>query len=224
MSAPQALERASRPERAQGLVGAPLIGAILAGGASSRMGGPKAFVALGDRALVEMVAEALSAVSSRVLLVLSASASEGEEGFAGLGLEIVRDEFPGAGPLAGIHAALAAAGGTPVLACGCDQPFLEPELLGWMAEAFAACGREALMARIGGRLQPLPAIYGPSCLGAARGQLEAGALRLRDFAQRVDLFEAAEEDCAALDPGLGSFMSINTPEELRLARRSRLEG
>src|SRR6185437_16090163 len=61
-------------------------------------------------------------------------------------------------PLCGVLAALTnreGSGAPPaVLALGCDMPFLDPALLGWLA----GLGGAALL-ESAGRLQPLPGLY-----------------------------------------------------------------
>ena len=101
-----------------------ILGAILAGGLSSRMGTDKALVEVAGRPMVEWVAAALTAVTDRMVIV----------GRVGLdGFEAISDPVEGpVGPLAGVVAALAeaaASGSTGVLVVAVDQPFLQPATL-----------------------------------------------------------------------------------------------
>ncbi len=100
-------------------------GAVLAGGASSRMGRDKAFIAIDGVALVSRGAQALSeAGATRVVVVGGDAPRLGE-----LGLAHVADQFPGEGPLGGLLTALADLGAFSsdierlvVLSCDLVQP------------------------------------------------------------------------------------------------------
>ena len=73
-------------------------GAILAGGASRRMGRDKLFLRFGARTALERVSEAMTPLVGRLRVV-------GRAPSAGLP-EAQPDLYPGLGPLAGVHAAL----------------------------------------------------------------------------------------------------------------------
>src|SRR3990172_4670992 len=81
-----------------------VIGVVLAGGKSSRMGGgDKALLPLGGRPLLVHVFERLRPQVAEI--VLNANGDPGR--FAAFGLPLVPDRLDGQmGPLAGIHAAL----------------------------------------------------------------------------------------------------------------------
>lgn len=189
-----------------------MIGVVLAGGRSERMGRPKAFIEVDGVPLVRRALDALGAVCSRLILVAA-----GEAPFASLGVPVVPDAFPLSGPLAGIHAALSSSAGEPCLVVACDQPFLSPALLGLIArkgEAAIREGADAAVPRIGGRLQGLTAAYAPAALPAAEARLRRGELRISDFLGGLRVAEIAEEACRRVDPRLDSFVNLNTPEDL----------
>lgn len=101
-----------------------LLGAVLAGGRSSRFGSDKALALLGGKPLIEHVIAALGAQADAVILC-------GRQG-ADWGIDGVPDR-PAAdlGPLGGINAALhcaAARGYDAVLTAPCDMPVLPPNL------------------------------------------------------------------------------------------------
>jgi molybdopterin-guanine dinucleotide biosynthesis protein A len=170
------------------------------------MGRPKAFIEIDGLCLMQRALNALSGAVDRLLIV----AAE-RESFAGFGLPVALDDYPGLGPLAGIHAALKAASGDSCLIAACDQPFLAPALL---AALVAKAGAGAVVPRVDGRLQPFPAVYPPSALPFAEASLSRGELRLASFLGALDPLVLEEPDCRGLDPGLLSFVNLNTPAEL----------
>ena len=82
-----------------------MIGIVLAGGRSSRMGGgDKALLQLGGRTLLAHVIERLSQQVDEIVL----NANGDPARFASFGLPIAPDAIGGhAGPLAGVHAGIA---------------------------------------------------------------------------------------------------------------------
>jgi molybdopterin-guanine dinucleotide biosynthesis protein A len=76
-------------------------GWVLVGGRSRRMGTDKALIEIGHQPLARRVAAEIGRICGMVSLVGDPAA------YAGLGLPVVPDRFPGLGPLAGIEAALA---------------------------------------------------------------------------------------------------------------------
>jgi molybdopterin-guanine dinucleotide biosynthesis protein A len=148
-------------------------GAVLCGGASRRMGRDKALIALEGRALAVRVAEAVAAAgASRVVAV-----GGDLDGLRAAGLAAVPDrDGPGAGPLAGILTALAAAADDIVFVASCD--LVRPS-----TEAVVATVR-ALSA------QPDAGVAVP--LVASRRQWMHAAWRRRAAAPLVAAFAAGE--------------------------------
>ena len=141
--------------------------AVLAGGASRRMGRDKATLAVGGVALAAGVLAAAARVADPVVLV----APEGHPA-RGLGAPVVTD--PGEGPLAALAAALAALEADHVLVLATDHPGLVVDLLAHLA-ALAPRG-EAVACRRGPRLEPLVAVYRRApALAAARARLAGPA-------------------------------------------------
>jgi molybdopterin-guanine dinucleotide biosynthesis protein A len=80
----------------------PFAGAVLAGGASRRMGRDKAFIEIDGAPLVARVADALRAAGATRVIVIGGAADR----VSALGLDVARDEYPGEGPLGGVITAL----------------------------------------------------------------------------------------------------------------------
>ena len=98
-----------------------LAGAVLAGGASRRMGRPKAFIEVEGRPMVARVARPLAAAGAEPVVVVGGDQAEVEA----LGLRFEADAFPGEGPLGGILTALGAcheADAVAVVACDLLAP------------------------------------------------------------------------------------------------------
>jgi molybdenum cofactor guanylyltransferase len=182
--------------------------AVLAGGASRRMGRDKATLAVGGVALAAGVLAAAARVADPVVLV----APDGHPARR-LAARVVTD--PGEGPLAALAAALEALEADHVLVLAGDHPGLAVALLAHLV-ALAARG-EAVACRRGPRLEPLVAVYRRApALAAARARLAgpAGGRRLLGLLADLDTVVVEEPEWRALDPGGRSFVDLDEPGDL----------
>ncbi len=109
-----------------------ILGAIIAGGKSSRMGQDKALMDFHGRPLISAVAERIRPQVDWLIFNANGDAAR----FANLGCEVVPDRYDTGTPLSGLHAALsfgAEQGFDAVLTVPCDTPFL-PDGSGGAAE------------------------------------------------------------------------------------------
>jgi molybdenum cofactor guanylyltransferase len=99
-----------------------VVGAILAGGASRRMGAPKALVVADGTPLGARVAAALRAGGADRVVLVGGDPAWGVE----LDLPVVADRWPGLGPLGALGTALldGADDAGAVVVAACDQPSL----------------------------------------------------------------------------------------------------
>lgn len=148
-----------------------VLGAVLVGGASRRMGRDKALLPTPDGPLAESLARRLEAVPG-IAEVVMVSRESPDERFPDR--RVVADHRPGGGPLAGLEAALLAAQGRPVFALACDLPNVPVDLVEWVVgSGFAADAVPAARVPfLDGRLQPLCALYSAACLPVVTGLLE----------------------------------------------------
>jgi molybdopterin-guanine dinucleotide biosynthesis protein A len=151
-----------------------LIGAVLVGGMSRRMGRDKARIPWRGEPLASRVASRVRAATGHVVLVGGAG-----RGYDDLGWPWFPDPpaLAGSGPMAGLVQALAIA--ERVLLVACDLPAIEPWFLRRLLEL--AAGRPAAAPRIAGRLEPLCAVYGRGVLPAAIASLAAGSGKMSDL-------------------------------------------
>jgi len=184
--------------------------AVIAGGAAKRLGGlAKGSLVVEGRPIAERLLEVLRATFPRVLVVANDPGP-----WAALGVEVTQDVHRGAGPLAGIHAALAATAGHAGVVCVAgDMPFVAPALLALLRDH--APGADAVVPRTGGRPEPLLARWGRGCLPVVDAQLAAGERAVHAIFDLVRTTWLEESALRAADPGLRSFTNVNTPEDLR---------
>jgi len=193
---------------------------IIAGGMASRMGGAaKAFLALGGEAILD---RQLSILRPRFAELMVAAGSEGPGGagegpFERRGLRLVMDEFPSAGPLAGLHASLRACRAEWLFAVACDMPFLDGALIDQMAElALADDVSDALIPSRKGKPEPLHAFYRPGLAAEAASCLASGRLAIVELLAGVNTRLLKEKDLPGMTQSY-AWTNLNTPAELEAA-------
>jgi molybdenum cofactor guanylyltransferase len=197
-------------------------GVILAGGTGRRFGGTdKALLRLGRGRLVDHVAERLAPQ----VAALAINANGDPARFAGLGLPVVADGVPDLpGPLAGLLAGMdwaAANGAATVVSAPVDTPFLPPDLVPRLIlAAEASASGAAVVAESGAegpRMHPTLGLWPVELRGPLRRALAAGRRRLMDWVGEAGAAHAPF-------PADGSFMNINSAEDLALAEQKLAPG
>ena len=188
--------------------------AILAGGRARRFdGADKAALRIGSGRIIDRQLAALSGVSDDVRIVASDASRYGS-----LGIRVIPDVIPHAGPLGGIYSALLDARHDRVIALACDLPFVTGALLA----AIAAAGDDrddAVMPRSSRGLEPLCGWYHRRATAAIRARIERGDLSIHTLTEVLRVRELGLETLAPL-AGDHAFENINTPHDYERATRS----
>ena len=188
---------------------APETGVILAGGRSSRMGGrDKALVTFHGQSLLARVMARLAPQTRRLILNTNADPLL----FAAFGLPVLADRLPGLpGPLAGIHAGLAACPEESLLTVAVDIPDFPGDLV---ARLRAGLGQATCAYAFNGTHHALALLWAPGSAARVEAYLSAGGRSLKGFLAEHG---AAVRFDRPQDRGL--FLNINTPEDLARAER-----
>ena len=181
---------------------------ILAGGKSRRMGRDKSQLTLNGETLAARAVRTLSALSEDLLLVTNTS-----EQFEGLSARLAGDVIPGGGALSGIHAGLTAARHEWVLVVACDMPFLNLDLLRYIASRVPGASAAAVVPRWKGELETLHTFYSRQCLPFIEPILRRGGGRIIEFYERINVRYVEPDEITLLDPQGLSFFNINSPED-----------
>lgn len=185
-------------------------GCILAGGKSTRMGGgDKCRLPFRGKTLISYPLGVLRGLFSDLIIVTNTPGLSLPEGPA---LWYTSDKYAGRGPLAGIHAALAASDKAGVFFASCDMPFLSADMVCRLVDTFLAAPRDILVPSVGGQVEPLCGVYSRKTLSLAAGILE----ERRGNSVRILLAEACTEFLELEDTpeNRKQFTNINTLKEL----------
>ncbi|MDX6505913.1 MAG: molybdenum cofactor guanylyltransferase [Gaiellaceae bacterium] len=170
-----------------------LTGVLLAGGASTRFGSPKALARFDGETLAERAWRILGDACDERLAV--GKHADGVE----LPFELVDDGNETRAALAGIVAGLRAAAADVVVVLPVDTPLVTSALL---RELAAACA-EAAVTQTG----PLPAAFRRDALPVLERRLAAGRLALHEVLDELDT--------ARVEVDARLLANVNTPDELR---------
>ena len=179
---------------------------VLAGGQSTRMGADKASLDFRGQTLLDRALSVTKEVCEKAAIVGDPAK------FSKFG-PVVADIFPGCGPLAGIHTALAHSDAELNLMLAVDMPFASRQLLTFLF--VVAEGHDAVVTvpRTSYGLQPLCAVYRHGFLGVAERALRAGNYKIDAAFAEVSIREIAAEELAAAGFSERSFFNINTPQD-----------
>ena len=175
------------------------------------MGQDKALMQLGGRILLSYALELARAAAGSAQIVGSA------EKFAAFGT-VVEDIYPGQGPLAGIHAALAGTRTELNLVVAVDTPFLQPELLTYLVAQARRTTAMVVVPVAGERLQPLCAVYRRAFVEVAERSLRAGENKIDRLFDEVQTRVIEPEELKRNGFAQEMFRNLNTEQDWQDAK------
>lgn len=190
----------------------------MAGGASSRFGHDKALVRLAGRPALGRMIDLMGQVAPDVKIV-------GAPGkYAEFGIEIVRDRWPGEGPLGGILTALLATAAEANernwnLIVSCDMPFLSREWLSFLVERATSSTADVVLPLSSGGAEPLCACWRTQAAEILLPAFERGVRKVMDGAGLLKAEVLDEKEWKRFDKTGRLFWNMNTPAEFEEARR-----
>lgn len=186
---------------------------VLAGGASTRMGRDKALLELGGEPMLVRTGRLAAPHVASVAVVAPA------ERYAGLGLPLLPDRWPGAGPLGGIATVLNATDADWNLILSCDLPYLNSEWLTWFIPRAANSPAQVVAPESQRGLEPLAALYHRACRETLTAAVEKGVRRVSEGLAEVLVERVRASEWEALNLPGRLFDNMNTPEDYEEARR-----
>jgi FdhD protein len=176
---------------------------VLAGGKSRRFGINKALAVIEGKTVIARVIAAIP--QDRAIFIVTNSPSE----YAHLPLPTLPDKFPGAGPLAGIHAGLLHAPDEWNFFLACDFPCLQSSVI----HEICVAPRQAqvILPETPDGLQPLCALWSKSTLPVIETALQSNERSVRVILQKLHAHNISLSKPESL-------LNLNTPEDLSQLR------
>ena len=178
-----------------------MLGAILTGGRSSRMGRDKADVSIAGRTMLDRVDSALSPLTGGVVLL-----GPDREGW-----ECWPDSVHAQGPLAGIATALARTSSHWVVVVAVDHPFVSPEFLRHLIDVQSDV--PVVPVDETGVRQVTCAIY-PTAIAAAASEEAASGGSIQTLLDRVSFRPVVPKEWKIWGEDGRSWFSVDTAEAL----------
>jgi molybdopterin-guanine dinucleotide biosynthesis protein A len=185
-------------------------GAVLAGGASRRMGRDKALVEIAGTPLWRRQCDVLLAAGAQSVVVVR------HPGQTTVADDVIHrwDLVPDAGPIAGLHAALTGAPGATLAVLAVDLPAVDAAWFHWLAGHSQP--DSGAIARHADGFEPLAALYPPAALALVNEHLRAGRYSLQDLAAAL-VARGLLRVAALPDAERWRVANGNTPAELAAA-------
>ncbi len=179
-------------------------GIVLAGGLGRRMGGvDKGLQPLHGKAMVEHVLARFAPQVDEIGI----KANQNLERYAAFGHRVIADRVGGfAGPLAGLHAGLAAISRPLAVTVPCDSPFLPADLVERLQRELGA--NDLAVAKTGAQAHPVFALVRRSVAANLEAFLAGGGRKIDAWYASLKAVEVGFDDEA------DAFRNINTLEEL----------
>ena len=182
--------------------------AILAGGAGSRMGMPKAELRIGGRPILEHLLDRFAWEGPTMLV--TAQGREQPPAAASFGREVV-DAVAGQGPLRGVLTALEHAATDVVVVATVDMPNVSQKQLRWLVEELSrrpdALG---VMARRGTEVEPFPAAFHRNAREVVAREITDKRLSVRRLVERPHFLAIS----APHEWGEEVWRNLNVPGDL----------
>ena len=190
-------------------------GIILAGGASKRMPGDKAFMEVAGLRVIDIQMDVIDGLFEEVLIVGNTERMERLSLYAKDGVRVMEEPVRGMGPLGGILSGLQVSCSDENFILACDMPFIKREAVAFVMDGLA--GYQVCVPRTPKGLEPLHAAYRRDCIDAIARQLESGNLKVTGFYDRVSVNCLPWEELKRFDPAGRLLYNINSPEDMESA-------
>lgn len=179
------------------------------------MGEDKRFIKVGGQTLFDRVLDSLEPLFEEVIISVAVES----DWLPVRGHRVVPDALPNCATLGGVYSGLSASDRDWVFAVACDMPFVNPSVIRTLADA--RNDADFVIARVKSRLQPMHAFYRKTCLPVLGKMAQNGDLRLQGLVSSSALNGLVLTDAEVIHGSEEelSFLNVNTPADLDLARR-----
>ena len=182
--------------------------ALLAGGKSRRMGFDKQLLHIEKNRIFKHIIPTLTKQFEEVIVVTDKPEIYGE-----MDVRVIKDIYPGHGPLSGIHAAVSESKSEYTYILACDMPKIDLNYINYMIQIHKKTPFEACVTKTAKGLEPFHGFYGKSGLTAMEEDLLADKNAISSFLRKINTLYIPEETARKYSPDLSIFRNLNTPKD-----------
>ncbi len=168
----------------------------------------KAFIKVGNRTIIERSLNIYRHIFRDTYIITNQP-----ELYARFGMHMFGDVYDIRGPMTGIFTSLINATEPWVFVSACDMPFLNREIIEFMASRRR--GFDAVVPLYHGRPEPLHACYTTRLAPSMEKALLHGQKALKDFLRSKKVKYLPVREMRNLDPEAKSMINVNTPQDLK---------
>jgi molybdopterin-guanine dinucleotide biosynthesis protein A len=197
-------------------------GYVLAGGGSTRFGRDKALTQFDSTPLLVRIDTLARTCIEEVMVVATAEKYRDLDPH----LEVIKDRWPGEGPLGGIITALQHTASTNPAAewnliLSCDMPFLTAEWLNFLVDRARASAPEiqVILPHSTHGPEPLCACYRTNAADALKNVFDRGVRKVTQALQQLRTEVLDESVWKRFDSAGRLFWNMNTPDDFAEAQR-----
>ncbi|HPP06175.1 MAG TPA: molybdenum cofactor guanylyltransferase [Syntrophorhabdaceae bacterium] len=185
--------------------------AILAGGASSRMGRDKATMVINGKSLIEHVYDSVKGMFEEIMVI-----SHNTNILNKKKIKIYNDIIPVQSTLTGIVTALIYSSNPYVFVVACDMPNISDKGIRYVLENIK--GEDIVIPRVEKGYEPLHAVYSRTCIPYILNLIEKRNFRIANLFSFLTV-KILEESPFFIKDGQSIFININKEEDLLLFKK-----
>lgn len=184
---------------------------ILCGGKSSRMGFDKSKIRIGEKLMIELVAERLKNIFEEVVLV-----AENCTKFENLKYTVFEDLKKNYGPAGGIYTGLKFASSKYVFFLACDMPIVNTQYIQRLMESIEDNEYDAIMPKNKDWIEPLHAFYSKELIKDFERGIEENNLLLYDIIKKSNIKYIPDEVTKEYNEDMNMFVNLNYIKDLKV--------
>jgi len=178
-----------------------LVGVVISGGKSSRMGTDKSLLLWNNKPFYLHTADILAPFCSEIYVSCNVSQSNNYI------LPVIIDKFESNGPMTGVLSSLAALREHSIITLPCDMPEISKDILNDIVNSNDKMLDGVFVRDNNDQMEPLIAIYNPSIYLKLLAWYDSGNYSLKKFIESCN-------NVSYIKLGAQSPININTPNEL----------
>lgn len=182
---------------------------LLAGGKSTRMGFDKQELEINGERLVERNIKILKKAFEKILVITNR-----EELYKNLGVETIKDIFPGHGPLSGIHTAMTVLEEDYFFLLAVDMPIINLDYISYIDQRYDP-SYDGILVKREKSIEPMYAIYNNRLVTRAEELIKKDMNKVKILVDQGNFIFINEDEARVFDKDLNMYYNLNSIEDVK---------